>query len=59
MRVTIAAFGLELDLTLGPAGDGEDEGAALNGGTLDSDSTHVSLGPSDMFMGFTNGREDG
>jgi hypothetical protein len=47
MRVTISALGLELDITFGPATDDtadEDQGAALNGGTL---------GSSEMVVGFT------
>jgi hypothetical protein len=47
MRVTIAALGLELDITFGPETDDtadDDPGAALNGGTLGS--TPVGYAPS-------------
>lgn len=36
MRLTIQAFGLELDVTFGLAGSDDDAASALNGGTLAS-----------------------
>lgn len=58
MRLTIRAFGLDLlDVELS-SGEAEEVDLArdLSGGYLSS--TLVDDGPTDRYMGFTNGRED-
>lgn len=56
MRLTLTMFGLELDITFGLASSDEDDpGYALTGGTLTSE--RIEVGPTDRYMGFTNGRE--
>lgn len=57
MRLIVRAFGLDLldiELTTETA-EYEDEGSALNGGYLGSD--RIEAGPTDRYLGFTNGRE--
>jgi hypothetical protein len=56
MRVTVVLLGHTLDLSLEPTIADEDPPAtALSGGLLAS--TALDTGPTDTFMGFTNGRE--
>lgn len=58
MNLTVRFLGLELfsvDLTADEQAD-EDFARDLSGGTLGTD--HIEPGPTDRYMGFTNGRED-
>lgn len=59
MRLTVRMFGLDLlDVELATDTDAEDDTARdLSGGNLVSD--RIDAGPTDRYLGFTNGREVG
>lgn len=58
MRLTVRLLGLDLlDVELSTdAADEDDCSRDLSGGTLASD--RIEAGVTDLFMGFTNGREE-
>ena len=57
MRLTLHALGWTLDWSLEPtaADDQATETSSLDGGTTASD--RIDPGPTDRYLGFTNGRE--
>ena len=56
MRLVVTFLGLDLfSVEIGTSEATEDEWSDLSGGTLVSDS--IDPGETDVFLGFTNGRE--
>jgi len=55
MRLTIRVLGAEVFHVSTDVEPDEDAARALSGGTLGSD--RIEAGPTDRYMGFTNGRE--
>lgn len=56
MRLTVRFLGLDLlDVELSTDAAAELDGAELAGGTLGTE--RIEAGPTDRYMGFTNGRE--